>query len=471
MTFERVAVLWLGAFLLSGGSCSVSRNAKHRSTFSVFSHAAGATGLHRSPKGNWWVAELRGRWLEHAWGLGVMARPGLVKLVSFEKGVRSAVRGFAMGAPDDQGRFLWVQEHDDEYEYHVHASDQGSLALSPPAEGYWFFQSAHHDQRTGCAVVVLEQPVVRGQRHRERIWIASVDPVRLTIKATTTLDAALPEDGHTGIIGVATAVGGTKRGSGVFTLASLPMEDSTDGAFTLTTLSCETLKPLWKAPVPMVTEDAGARATVEHKVWENRVFKGVRVAYTGTGQYLAVVYGRAGLGTLRPQTLSFLDMATGRVERVDASQALILSYCTQLVAVHGRDAVLALALPKVRNVGDFVDTFFGVYEYALQGTAVGQVVDIARSTLGPGWERYRGIQPHAIGSLGGKVVLAPVSYDAIPEDFRRDGSLKSDPSPSPGDDEVTPWLAQVKLRGPSHQDSRVRVKEAASWLSTLPSKE
>ncbi|MBU1243521.1 hypothetical protein KJ612_09995, partial [Myxococcota bacterium] len=144
------------------------------------------------------MAELRGRWLEDSWGMGDVARPGLVKLVSFEKGVLNAVRGFAMGSPDDQGRFLWVQEHENEYEYFVHASDTGNLALSPPAGGYWFFQSAHHDQRTGCAVVVLEQPVVHRKLRRERIWIASVDPVRLTIKATTTLDANLPGDGHSG---------------------------------------------------------------------------------------------------------------------------------------------------------------------------------------------------------------------------------------------------------------------------------
>ncbi|MBU1411932.1 hypothetical protein KKC22_10490, partial [Myxococcota bacterium] len=288
-------------------------------------------------------------------------------------------------------------------------------------------------------------------------------------KATTTLDANLPGDGHSGMIGVATAVGGTTRGSGVFTLASLPMEDSSDGAFTLTTLSCETLKPLWRASVPMVTEEAGARTTVEHKVWENRVFKGVSVAYTGTGRALAVVYGRTGLGTLSPQTLSFFDAVTGKMERVDASRALIGSYCTQLVAVHGKDAVLALALPKVRNVGDFIDTFFGVYEYALQGTAVRQVVDSARSTLGHKWKLYRGIEPYAIGSFGEKVVLAP--FTAIPKDVSRDASMKSDPQTGAGTDEVAPWLVKVKLRGPSHDTSRVRVKDAATWLSTLPSKE
>jgi len=459
MMLERVAVIWLAAFLFLGGSCSGTHSAKHRSTFLVFSHAAGATRLHRSPEGNWWVAELRGRWMEDAWGMGDMARPGLVKLVSFEKGVRTAVRGFAMGAPDDQGRFLWVQEHENEYEYHVHASDQGSLALSPPSEGFWFFQSAHHDQRTGCAVVVFEQPVVRGQRHRERLWIASVDPVRLTVKATTTLDAALPEDGHTGVIGVATAVGGTTRGAGVFTLASLPMEDSPDGKITLTTLSCETLKPLWKAPVPILQD----------KVWGNQVFKGIRVAYTGTGRVLAVVYGRPSVGALNPETLSFLDAATGKVERVDTSKALIGSYCTQLVAVHGRDAVLALGLPRVRNVGSFVDTFFGVYEYALKGIAVRQVVDSARSTLGHKWKLYRGIEPYAIGSFGEKVVLAPLT--GIPKDVSRDTSMKSDPRTDAGPDEVAPWLVKVKLRGPSHDTSRVRVKDAAAWLSTLPSKE
>lgn len=351
--------------------------------------AAGDHRLLRSPDGSYAVAEIRGRWqhaefphteIDHHYyedrGDHV---PGVVKLIDENDEVIETVAGWPLGPPDDEGRFLYLEEAPHEFAYKVRSTAQSEGTALDPPDGYWHVKAAVGAPETGCAAAIFRQPVYietyasRVERRRERLWVASLDWESLEVRATRTLETTTPwtanmDEGvvdrhhwHRYGVGVAAGTDGDSSTVAVVGTPARTERDSEWPRWSVTALDCETLDTRWEKSLP---RPEGLAADHETTVAKERIHRSAFAAFSEDGSRLAVLYGSISRGApigrpwLSPVTLYILSNADGAVDQIGGVSDVPKT--TRLVPVSGSDAFALLHVSTSEQIhGSGMPTPFG----------------------------------------------------------------------------------------------------------------
>ena len=394
----------------------------------VIPAAAGATSLWASPSGRYAVAEVRGRWLREEYGSYADHVPGLLKLLDGDE-LMTAVMGWPLGPPDDDGRLLYVEESPHEYRYQVRAvGSEAATVLSPPEGAFWHVKATLGVAGSRHVFVVLWSPVPGAdwkipQERCEQLWIASVDRDSLAVGATRTIEVTTPMRGDARY-GVGVAAGGDPARA-TLALVEVPAPDASPPLWHVRGLDSETLERRWRtalpapgqdAPPPQKSDDRRAAPVMPQpaarSAADERATQTAQPAFTGDGSRLAVVYGADGRLAMGASRVHVLSAKSGALEATLAPEATPAYPVFALIPMPSQPSVAALHAELVRDGGgpNRSMTFFGMNAIDLEQRRRLELVVPAKLTLEGPWKRAETIAPLAAIVRADTVQLAPSDY-------------------------------------------------------------
>lgn len=366
--------------------------------------AAGATRLLCSPDGRHAVAELGGDWRDYAPDPEEV--PPVLKLMSLPDGaVTSAVNGWALGAPDDGGDLLYLEEFGEEYRYQLRSTrrQQMSSALAPP-EGFWLPRAGLRVPG-GPAVVVLWKPrsfsAETSRMLEEQLWIAVIDPATLAVRASMEMSfTSVTLAGYRFDEGIAI----NPTGSHVYLVESPAYEGRAD--WTVMALALGDLHESWRSTIPGQAMSGGGE--------RNR--RAVKLATDGRGRRLVVFHGLKNHDAISTQTIFVLDASTGATLAERAAAQIDLPDLTglhRLAPVPNIERVALMYRYHYREgLGESRAEFLrGVWLFDPGKLATAGSYQVTRSQLGDSFDRMRSLVPHAMAvTPTGRTLVAPGDF-------------------------------------------------------------
>lgn len=392
-------------------------------TIDIIPQASAATRLLRSPSGRYLLAELRGRWAREAFGEHAGEVPPVLKLIERATGkVVAVVNGWPLGAPDDDGDVLYLEEHEAEYRYRVRslAHPERHTLLAPPA-GSWLVKAGLQVPAAQRALVVLWSPVPgepwrEPRTRRERLWFASLDHGSLAVAAEATMEMTTPRLG-TDTYGVGIVASPTR---GEVYVATLPERSP---AWPITAVDAASLTVRWtgevaamaQGPVPSSPPSPPSPSSPPSppSVERERVSKSVLLAAAGDGTRLLAVHGAShGVG-VAPEAVLVFDAASGR--QLGAVRDLPLGLAGvvhELVPVPDTPAVAMLHYLHYRDLGSWTTRLQGITRVKLDALTIDARYERSAAFLGAeAYERVERLVPGGLtAGADGTMLLAPQSY-------------------------------------------------------------
>jgi hypothetical protein len=468
------AVSWMGM-----AACG-NNTADSRGTIMprIVPHAAGATRLLASPKGAFAVAELRGPWQTEEFQDGDNV-PGVLKVLDGARSVRAAIMGWPLGAPDDPGTLVYVEEAPHEYRYRVASTGGGEpVALTPPDSGaYWHVKAAVGDPGTGCAAIVLWSPVSGHDwndpaARLDRLWLASVDRNTLAVRASREIGLTTPLPGR-GRYGR-----GVAAGAGVIALIEVPAPEAADATYRVHALDCATLETRWTAavavPEPAAEAGAGDRggtegritstvATAQVSARDERALATADLAFSGSGKWLAMIHGARRQDVISAPRIVVLDAATGAVAGLVGDR--IQYDVSAAVPLGTGDGIALNHLTSFRVAGgpSRQPAYYGVTAADLAARKAALVMDAGRLRV-DGWSDANTVRASAIAAPLAAIELAPDTFAWVAAHDRSGGAWpQGSDAIGAGRPEVFEWMT---LPRDWHRPARDPVKAHDAWMES-----
>lgn len=366
--------------------------------------AAGATRLLCSQNGRHVVAELGGDWRNYAPDPEEV--PPVLKLISLPDGaVQTTVNGWALGAPDNAGELLYLEEVGEEYRYQLRSTrrPQLSSALTPPG-GYWLPRAGLRVPG-GPAVLVLWKPrsfsAEAPRMLDEQLWIAVIDPATVSVRASKELPVtSVTLAGHRFDEGIAI----NPAGSHVYLVEAPAYQGSAN--WTIMALDLGDLHESWRSTIPGQAKTGGGE----------RNKRAVKLVTDGRGNRLAVFYGSKDHDAIRAEAIFVLDTSNGATRATrDATQLDLpdLAGLYRMAPVPSSERVALMYRYHHREgQGESPAVFLrGVWLFDQAKLDIAGSYQVTRSQLGDSFGRIRSLDPHAMTvSPTGLALVAPKDF-------------------------------------------------------------
>ena len=406
--------------------------------------------------------------------------PGVLKLLGSKLELVKAVQGWPIGAPDDQGSLLYLEEFPEEYRYRVaRTSDDRTGALAPP-EGYWHPKATVGDPRSKCAVVAMWSPVPgndwsSARDRRERLWLASINRETLTVQAERLLEVTTPM--RNGYLRYDHGVAG---GGSLVALVEVPDPSDDNPRWHVTALDCATLKTQWRTPLPPIDppKQGAAPAAPPDKnrkkiappsssplprpsARQDRADSSAEIQFSGDGRLLCVAVGRDDVYGIKSREIHVLAAASGKIKMSLHPNALPDLNVSQMTPVPGQPAVAIHHLVMLRDGPERGRTFLSVSRVDLITGRAATV--LSRGELGKRWKNGDSMTPQSsLLVAADQLWLAPVSFEwvahsGIPGKWPMSDEVDAR---SP---EVAPWISMPREW---HRSNRPAVAAHDKWMST-----
>lgn len=388
----------------------------------ILTSATGATRLLVSRDGAVAAAELGGTWREDVFLAHQDEVPPVLRVIDVAADeVRTTVSGWALGAPDGDGDVVYLEERDEEYDYHLRSTARPDLVerVEHP-DGFWLPKAALGDGETTVLVMRSAAPgrswtdtATRG----ERLWIAVIDRASLRVTASAIITAATwARRGHRLGAGVAL---NPKRPE--LYVVSMP-DPMGDGAWELVAIGLDDMKQRWTARLPTLAEvevvplpepkrDDGRvappavtpRPTVVDPASE-RSRHNTLIEVTSDGRTIVATHGLWLRGSMSTDVAHVVEASTGKVVRSVMGAIVGAPRISQLVAAPASSDIALLHVLTDRDGGS---AFLGVSAFTPESAKVAPVYDVSTSALGAAYEKVKLLDPGAIALTAASLLIAP----------------------------------------------------------------
>lgn len=411
--FPFVHVLAFGKSWCYGQKLGDDSEISARLRVELIAEASAATRLTLSSGGRFAVAELRGSWIEEERLVSGRDVPPVVKLIDLRspgdaaepaRRVVASVSGWAMGAPADDGDFLWIEKYGQEGRFRVRSlAWPATVAPLQPPPGVWTVKAALRWPAARHAVAILCSPVagyawLDSETRRERLWLASIDVDTLAIEATAALDVTTPWPA------LDPYRAGVAVGPAHVYVAALPEKSP---AWRVLALDVATLERRWQVTVELA--DPGRFS--EDAISRERASRHVLLGPSGDGSVIAVVYGRRRRVGVEISQLVTLDAGDGRaLDRLVEPPGMATVH--EVAAVPDEPAVALLQYAYDRQQGEYTTRLQGVVKIDLRQMKILARYELSPEFMGPAvFERMRWLLPASLAvAPDGTILLAPANY-------------------------------------------------------------